>query len=628
MASPPHKHLLSDISNSRDLIRYAVASHLGRLEERGELKVKKESIAAVIGMSGQGLSHALGSGTERFSDAQLRRFDLAMTVLGLEHAGGLSALAVRLRGAQDQTNLVDAHTPASTHRELLGRLAGDEDTVLLQADALTAQLRVASDLHKPVHRQRREAIEQLVSRLILIGAAPPTQRNVEALIWLGTLSGHAFDLMAEQLEQTVRTAPLGFRVWRAVTKSVLLNTAKSAHADKAAINALRDCVQRLLEDAETLRLNSLYPGRSLDLELALAVPGEWTAPAGPQDTEYDWVGQVLLRRARNPEATLRERGTAAHGLWQRAVLGRGRSRDAARQQLDALIEEYGKSDDRRDIATGLRWTAATLRAVIDRGVEVCNEWPENEEPWFHRVMAAAARLEANVTIPEHVRPATRKLFEHALLQNAGVSRRQAIDTLVAAGWAEQIANALIDVLAQEDESWLRIRALFALGFLQCRSMKVEHALVSACVRADGNLSECERPSENQAVVTELHAALFSVGDCFGARGAERQARAVRERLRPVLENLVSTGRLAARETWPVARAVAYLLTVSAQSRRGGQDDLAQVLLRELADHPDDVTRKLSEWALSFRFDDRRGVVRPLLAAAQLDSDGNFPDDRS
>ena len=33
----------------------------------------------------------------------------------------------------------------------------------------------------------------------------------------------------------------------------------------------------------------------------------------------DWVSQALLARARNNEATIRERGTAAMGLWQRAL---------------------------------------------------------------------------------------------------------------------------------------------------------------------------------------------------------------------------------------------------------------------------------------------------------------------
>ncbi|MEV0484363.1 hypothetical protein AB0I69_27585 [Streptomyces sp. NPDC050508] len=597
---------------------------------RRDLEVNQGAIALQMGMKDDSaLSHALGAGQAQFEDAHLKRFDLIMSVLGLDHAGGLSALAVRLRGAHDRRGgPVDPHSPAATHRELLSRLSNDEDTVLLQADALVSRLRVASDLGRPVHRQSTDEIDPVVSRLILIGAAPPTQRNVEALIWLGTLSGYAFELMRERLVETVSTTPLGFRVWRAVTKSVLLNTvntaaAKDSKVDKAAIRSLRVCVQRLLQRAEELRETSLYPGRSLDLELAISLPGGWSDPSdGPPG---DWVGKVLLDRARNTDATLRERATAAHGLWQRAVQGKGRDKETVEAEVRALIDEFQDADARPDIAAGMRWTAATLDAVVTEGVEVCNVWPANDESWFGTVMNAAESLGQDLTIPEHVRPATRRLFEHALLQNAGVPRRQAIDTIVAAGWAAQVATALIDVLTKErQESWLRIRALFALGFLQCRNQEVRQALVDACVRAAENLSKCDHPDEKPAMVTELHAALFAVGDCFGARGAEKEARLVRERLRPTLDTLVRSDLLTAERTWPVARAAAYLLTFTAQGRGGGTaEDLSQVLLKLLAGHDDPVTKQLSTWALRFRFAEDDGSVRPLLDAARLDSDGHL-----
>ncbi|WP_328736674.1 hypothetical protein [Streptomyces bobili] len=620
MAPPPHTHVLLDIGIHRDLIRYAVASHIARLEERGEFQVSNKELAVRVGMKESQFSHALGDAPDRFGDAHLARLDLIMTALGVEHAGGLGALAVRLRGSQDQAGPVEPHTPASRHDQLLARVSDDEDIALAQVEALVSQLRVLSDLRRPLHRQlrdRRDAVRKLVARLILIGAAPPTRRNVEALIWLGTLSGYAFDLMAGQLEKAVRTAPLGFRVWRAVTKSVLLNTAKTAHADKAALNALRACVGRLLGDAEKLRMTSLYPGRSLDLELAIAVPADWSAPAGPQDENGDWVGRMLLTRAQNRDATLRERGTAAHGLWQRAVAGRGWDRAVVGRHLEALIGDFEDARDRPDIAAGLRWTAATLRVVMERDEGVCNDWPHTDEPWFHAVMDAAARLGADPSIPDHVRPGTRKLFEHALLQNAGVSRRQAIDTIVAAGWAEQVATALIEILAREEvESWLRIRALFALGFLQCRSEQVEDALVEACLVAHDKLTGQKHPGDHPATVTELHAALFSVGDCFGARGAEAQARAVRKRLKDVLEQLAGNGSTNTPQAWPVARATAYLLTVTAQDREDDRPDLAEELLTVLTRHRDEVTRKLSAWALDFRFDDdEKHTVRPLIAAA-------------
>jgi hypothetical protein len=64
-----------------------------------------------------------------------------------------------------------------------------------------------------------------------------------------------------------------------------------------------------------------------------------------------------------------------------------------------------------------------------------------------------------------------------------------------------------------------------------------------------------------------------------------------------------------------ARSAAYLLTVTAQPREGDEKDLSQELLEKLSDHPDQVTARLSKWALSFRFAPD-GEVRPMLAAAE------------
>lgn len=107
-----------------------------------------------------------------------------------------------------------------------------------------------------------------------------------------------------------------------------------------------------------------------------------------------------------------------------------------------------------------------------------------------------------------------------------------------------------------------------------------------------------------------------MGDCFGARGAEAQARAVRNRLKDVLEQLAGNGSTNTPQAWPIARATAYLLTVTAQDREDDRPDLAEELLTVLTRHRDEVTRKLSVWALYFRFDDdEKHTVRPLIAAA-------------
>jgi hypothetical protein len=121
----------------------------------------------------------------------------------------------------------------------------------------------------------------------------------------------------------------------------------------------------------------------------------------------------------------------------------------------------------------------------------------------------------------------------------------------------------------------------------------------------------------RANVTEMHASLFAIGDCFGVAGAEERARRARGRLRPILEDLANMTEgprtLILRRP---ARAAAYLLTVTAQPREiAGEKDLSQELLEKLGHHPDPVTAKLSNWALSFRFAPD-GTIRPFLAAAE------------
>jgi hypothetical protein len=112
----------------------------------------------------------------------------------------------------------------------------------------------------------------------------------------------------------------------------------------------------------------------------------------------------------------------------------------------------------------------------------------------------------------------------------------------------------------------------------------------------------------------MHASLFAVGDCFGVTGAGERAAEARDQLRPVLTDLATMdGDRAVRLRRP-ARAAAYLLTVTAQPRTGGKEDLSQELLAKLSQHKDPVTSKLSQWALSFRFAED-GSIRPFLASA-------------
>jgi len=613
---------VTDISATSQLLRYALAGQLERLRQhRPDLSQTRIAEAARLRNSSRNaasaLSHALRSGP---SAEQLLKLDETIGALDSDLAGtgGLSSLCLRL-SAERPGQLVTAHVPPSwTGRILKDHHPCSELDVLAQASALLSAFvaadRVDARSAQGIRERFGQEMELLVRRLILISVSPPSPWNYDAQILLGSLASFAFEPLKDWLDTAVRYSPLAFRVWRAITKLVKLR-GDGGHAEE-----LMEWVQQLIGDSADLRARSLYPGRSLDLELALVVPAGWSPPGN------DWVGDALRTRARDKDATIRERGTAAMGLWQRA-LEQDRSLSGAEDDLRKLIAEFRDPESRPDAAAGLRWVAATLEHVIDRQVAVCNDWPDVDEPWLRRVHQAADEL-GRLPIPEHLRTGTRNLFLNMILQNAGVYRRQATETVVTSGMTNPVARALGYLLRNEqEEAWLRIRAEFALGFLQRANRWVEGDLTRACLDAYTNLELAQLPEDQappRSRVTEVHASLFAVGDCFGVVGAEDRATSARERLRPVLTELADAQGPRAWVLRRAARAAAYLLTVAAQPRRSGKADLSEVLLEKLSHHPDEVTARLSRWALSFRFAPD-GSVRSLLDAAEhgVIEDGPF-----
>jgi hypothetical protein len=596
---------IKDIGSPDELINYAVRAQVLLLSETAShhKPPSQNKIAQAIGMDTGNFARTLANGS--FSDARLQKLDEVIVALvqpGAEHAGGLSSLAICLRGLNDRESLAD-RVPANWAQEILRGRANDEVGVLTQASALLSAFLAAEQFDKVDHTSRtvqsvlsryREEIVHVVDQLIILGYAPPTPRSVESLILLGTLGGYATKIVKDQLEYAL-TQPLGFRVWRVITSLVMLSR-RASHT-----SSLRGWVRNRLEAAEELRGKSLYAGRSLDLELALRIPPDWS-PA-----EDDWARKALLQRATNTQATIRERGTAAMGLWQRAVENSQRNLPGIAAEFAPLITNFEDPAIRQDAPSGMRWAAATLRHVIASGVGICNTWPEIDEPWMQHVEDAVGQLQH--IVPLEILPATRTLMRHSLMQNAEVSRRQAVEALAAGGWTKPVARAFERFLELErTESWVRIRALFALGFLQHRDATVRDSLAAACEHAYSNLQK--NPTRIQ--IAEMATALFAVGDCFGAAGVpERDVRQMRDSICEILENLTKEPITENDNMSPVSRATAYLLTFMILPRDGRDEDLAEVLLKELSRHWDGTTRDLSRWALKNRIDET-GTVKPLV----------------
>jgi hypothetical protein len=620
---------VTDISSADQLLRYALAGqleHLRRPFTQGKI-AQGAGLGSNVRNAGAVLTRALREGP---TSQQLRGLDEIIGTLdpNLQGAGGLSSLALRL-SAERRDKINSSHlavrVPPSWTMRILAEPPADEIGVLLQASALLSEFMAAGQMGLfevgSIRDRHEKELELLVRRLILIGVSPPTASNYDAQVLLGMLASYAFEPLRDRLDAQLRRSPMSFRVWRAVTQLVKLSThsehKRSTRSDHSA--ALKDWVQRLVGDSQALRNDSLYPGMSLDLELAISIPADWSPPGD------DWVHDALLARATDPSATTRERGTAAMGLWERAIREDQPSRvKATENELCRLIENFRNPGARPDAAAGLRWVAATLEHVIDRRVPVCNEWPDIDEPWFAHVMEAADRLD-HTGIPDHLRDGTKSLFRHMILQNASVHCREAIETVVTSGWSAPIAQALGHLLRNEqEEAWLRTRAEFALSSLQRRDATVESDLTMACEHAWENLQFDRYPADYEpprSHVSEMHASLFAVGDCFGIAEDRERARVVRERLRPILTQLASAEGYRAEILRRPARAAAYLLTVTAQPSYDGKPDLSQELLEKLSRHPDRMTAKLGRWVRSFRFA-ADGSIRPLLSAA----DHGQPDD--
>jgi len=601
---------VTDIASVSQLVRFAAAGQVEQLSrQRPEVRQAKVAEAAGFGSNTRNaaaaLSHAMKSG---FSAGQLQRLDQVLgTILPYaERFGGLSELATRL-APESHLQASIASMPSSWTGRLLNSHPSSELDVLVQASAALRAFMVAERVDLRTVERIRDRYEPelapLARRLIQLSVSPPGPSDYDPQLMLGRLAHYVFEPMQRRLDTALRYSPLGFRVWQAITTLV------KVRSENVGGYELQEWVHELISDSAELRKHSLYAGMGLDLELALAVPAAWSPPSN------DWAGEALLARCWDNEATIRERSTAAMGLWQRAI-EQDRNPATTSEFLRRIISEYRNPQSRPDAAAGLRWAAATLEQVIENQVAVCNEWPEVNEPWYRHVLQAASELDSS-PIPDHLRAGTRSLFLHMVLQNSDVYRRRAVHTVVASGMTSVIARALGSLLKiEQDEAWLRTRAEYALGSLQRADRFTEESLTHAC--RDAYSSVLKTPDlPPRARMSELHASLFAIGDCFGSAGVEGdRARSVRATMAPILKNLAGAEGEMALVARGATRAAAYLLTVMAQPREGGRPDLSQELLERMTHHPDEVTARISRWAVSFRFAPD-GTVRPLLAAADV-----------
>jgi hypothetical protein len=122
-------------------VRFAVAAQLGAVNAWSP-PVSQAKIAQASYIDAAVMVRRL-NGESAFTHAELRQLDDAFGAIGLEGAGGLSALGTRLQGRGDTWANLDAHIPPGWAEEMLAEPSTKELGVMLQATALVAKLRAA-----------------------------------------------------------------------------------------------------------------------------------------------------------------------------------------------------------------------------------------------------------------------------------------------------------------------------------------------------------------------------------------------------------------------------------------------------------------------------------------------------
>ena len=599
--------VLDTITDDESLIRYAATAQIANLDvEHG---INQAEIADTMKVDQAYLTKAL---KQQPTLDFLHRLDTALKVLVPDTPAGLVTFAARLRKLRDRDS-VGARVPISLVPRLLKKHFTDPEMVIIQASALLSMFHGAFNHEHEVADRYQTEIAEIADRLILIGITPPTPDSVKALLLLGNIGSFAFPYVQPCLERELHTNPLGFRVWRAATAVVWGTDARASAlaappendgsttrpakgSEKSAIRAahrqagLEELTRQVQEwmsvqlgQAAELRKRSIYPARSLDLETAKAIPVRWTPPGD------DWAARMLLERARMSEASIRERGSAALGYWARALqhhdLRNDRAAlDRARAELTEVATQLENASETEDL--GHRWVAATLRDNMKNDRKVSNTWPTSgSQPAEFRAVVDRAMNELNV-LPRRIQTATKFMFQHSLLQNAGVYRRRAVDTLRVTGWSSSLIRAYGQVLERSDDDWLKCRALFAIGFLQARHSRVATTLEAAAAKAEGRLDG------SRGRVGVMHDALFAAGDSFGAADATpAQVSEIRARLDPIVARLLAND--VGRAQPALSRAIAYLTWVTARA----DPPRSQEILEELSGFGDDVTASTAKWAL-------------------------------
>lgn len=124
-------------------------------------------------------------------------------------------------------------------------------------------------------------------------------------------------------------------------------------------------------------------------------------------------------------------------------------------------------------------------------------------------------------------------------------------------------------------------------------------LERSCAAAEKLLADSGAPAiADRGAISQMHAALFAVGDCFGSVGTESIGQRVRARIDALLGRLQTLSREGGEDFFPIARAATYVLVAMP---RAGDASTRSLLLELSQSHEDEAVRRLAAWGQG-RFD--------------------------
>ena len=403
------------------------------------------------------------------------------------------------------------------------------EEIYMRAEALVSRVK---NLHRPA--QVQEVVLQLegqyeferryIDPLIRLALTPPG-KGVEAITTLARIGLPALSTVTEHIHQ-----PWGFRLYRVLGYAVHgargggeltdgRSTSTPTTLDLSVIRLALDVIKEADAQVRAGNAIDIYPGRCLQLDLvkeisSTRVRNDQRESVFMVDEEAGFIVDLLECRLEDERRPSRERCYAAwllHHLstdpaWSDAGISWDQiaSRSFGSAGLDWAIDSMG--------AWGRHASWSLSNELVETLQDIIEPVIERHATPPDRPGEQATRGE----VAQHVQPAVVNHLIQALVTPNGRWRRQVSDALRASAMQTAVGDALSDVLrSTKVPDWVKDRACFVLGFVQCS----EPSTIAALIDFGSEHLDADTPDSIEAA----HAAILAVADILGLSQAPPSA---------------------------------------------------------------------------------------------------------